>query len=80
MRKHYLISGGKHPAPTGDLAAGDMVKVALNPDDWKAMQSGHGEWNDLMAEVSICMYKTCVCERCSVNGRLAQMVESSLSV
>ena len=46
------MSGGKRPAPTSDLAAGDMVKVALDPDDWKAMQSGHGEWNDLMAEVS----------------------------
>ena len=55
--KMLPLSGGKRPAPTGDLAAGDMVKVALDPDDWKAMQSGHGEWNDLMAEVSfVCIH------------------------
>ena len=37
----------------GGLAAGDHVKVELDPDVWKRMQEGHGEWNDRMAEVTI---------------------------
>ena len=36
-----------------ELAAGDHVKVELDPDVWKRMQQGHGEWNDRMAEVII---------------------------
>ena len=35
------------------LAAGDRIKVELNPDVWKVMQEGHGGWNDLMSVVCL---------------------------
>lgn len=36
------------------FAAGDRIKVELDPDVWRAMQDGHGGWNELMAMVSTC--------------------------
>ena len=33
------------------FAAGDVVKVELDPDVLKLLQEGHGGWNDLMFEV-----------------------------
>ena len=40
------------PQNEQDFAAGDMVKVELDPDIWKYLQEGHGGWNDLMNMVS----------------------------
>ena len=34
------------------FAAGDRIKVVLNPDVWKLLQEDHGGWNDLMSVVS----------------------------
>jgi E3 ubiquitin-protein ligase mind-bomb len=47
---HLPILGGEPRVHCEDLAAGDNVKVELDPDVWKRMQQGHGEWNDRMAE------------------------------
>lgn len=35
------------------FAAGDVVKVELDPDVLKLLQEGHGGWNDLMFEVKM---------------------------
>lgn len=61
----YMYVGGERPAPTDDdLAVGDQVKVTLDPDVWKRMQQGHGEWNDLMAEVNqLYNVDLCMCDR-----------------
>ena len=43
------------PAPSQGqslLASGDNVRVQLDVDVFKAMQEGHGGWNDSMTEVS----------------------------
>ena len=49
----HVCKGGEPRVHCEDLAAGDNVKVELDPDMWKRMQQGHGEWNDRMAEVNI---------------------------
>ena len=52
----HVIKGGEPRVHSEELAAGDHVKVELDPDVWKRMQQGHGEWNDRMAEVIVwCM-------------------------
>lgn len=42
-----------------DIASGDLVRVQLEVDVFKAMQQGHGGWNDQMVEVQtpsfVCM-------------------------
>ena len=49
-----LDSGDPYDPPRDTLlAAGDRIKVELNPDVWKTMQEGHGGWNELMAAVNI---------------------------
>ena len=35
------------------LASGDNVRVQLDVDVFRAMQEGHGGWNESMAEVSL---------------------------
>lgn len=35
------------------LVSGDNVRVQLDIDVFKAMQDGHGGWNESMAEVSL---------------------------
>ena len=35
-----------------ELAAGDRIKVELDPDVWRMLQDGHGGWNEQMAIVS----------------------------
>ena len=46
-------SGAPYEPPKGTmLAAGDRIKVLLDPDVWKRMQEGHGGWNELMSMVS----------------------------
>ena len=49
----HVCKGGEPRVHCEDLAARDNVKVELDPDVWKRMQQGHGEWNDRMAEVNI---------------------------
>ena len=45
--------GAEYEPPKGTLlAAGDRIKVELDPDVWKRMQEGHGGWNELMSVVS----------------------------
>ena len=34
------------------------MRVSLDADVFKALQEGHGGWNDQMAQVSVCV---CVC-------------------
>lgn len=41
------------PPEKKDLVAGDMVRVELDVEVFKALQQGHGGWNDAMVEVSI---------------------------
>lgn len=46
-----------------DVASGDLVRVQLEVDVFKAMQQGHGGWNDQMVEVQrsfICLHVSCV--------------------
>ena len=48
-----IIAGAPYEAPSQTtFAAGDRIKVDLNPDVWKRLQEGHGGWNDIMASVS----------------------------
>ena len=61
----FVIVGAPYEPPReGEFAAGDSVKVELDPDVWKLMQNGHGGWNDLMGMVrlSVCrnMVVTCI--------------------
>ena len=54
----FVIVGAPYePLREGEFAAGDTVKVELDPDVWKLMQNGHGGWNDLMGMVrlSLCV-------------------------
>ena len=39
------------PGPE-DICTGDLVRVELDADIFKAMQEGHGGWSDPMLEVS----------------------------
>ena len=39
-------------AGQGLLVSGDNVRIQLDVDVFKAMQDGHGGWNDSMADVS----------------------------
>ena len=41
------------PPMERDFAAGDKIKIELDPDVWKLMQEGHGGWNDLMTMVGV---------------------------
>lgn len=51
----YLCAGSMYtPLDSGELSAGDAVRVELDPDVFKVTQQGHGGWNDGMAEV--CVY------------------------
>ena len=53
----FVIVGAPYePSREEEFAAGDSVKVELDPDVWKLMQNGHGGWNDLMSMVrlSVC--------------------------
>ena len=44
--------GGSVPNDTsGDIAAGDTVRVDLDLETVKLLQEGHGGWDDTMAEV-----------------------------
>ena len=61
----FVIVGAPYgPSSEGEFAAGDSVKVELDPDVWKLMQNGHGGWNDRMSMVrlSVCrnMVVSCV--------------------
>lgn len=47
-----LIGAPYKPQRESDFAAGDRVKVELDPDVWRLMQEGHGGWNDLMTVVN----------------------------
>ena len=50
-----IITGAPYqdaPPVTQKLASGDNVRVQLDIEVFKAMQEGHGGWNDQMAEVS----------------------------
>ena len=47
----FSIGAAYKPPRETVLAAGDRIKVELNPDIWKIMQEGHGGWNDLMSVV-----------------------------
>ena len=38
------------------LASGDNVRVQLDVDVFRAMQEGHGGWNESMGEVSFVAY------------------------
>ena len=38
------------PGPQ-DISTGDLVRVELEADIFKAMQEGHGGWSDPMLEV-----------------------------
>lgn len=50
----HFIAGAPHEPPSEvEFAAGDRVRVELDPDVWKLMQDGHGGWNDLMSMVSV---------------------------
>ena len=56
-----VIAGAPYEPPReGEFAAGDTVKVELDPDVWKLMQNGHGGWNDLMGNVRLSMCKNLV--------------------
>ena len=41
-----------------DIHSGDLVRVQLDVELFKAMQEGHGGWNDQLVEVCVCV---CVC-------------------
>ena len=50
----FVIAGAPYePLKEGEFAAGDSVKVELDPDVWKLMQNGHGGWNDRMSMVRL---------------------------
>ena len=38
------------------LAAGDNVRVELEVEIFKMMQDGHGEWDQQLLDVSVCIY------------------------
>ncbi len=40
---------------THNLTAGCKVRIALDVEVFKQMQTGHGGWNDQMADVSPCV-------------------------
>ena len=48
---NFFLGAPYEPPQKTVLAAGDRIKVELNPDVWKVMQEGHGGWNDLMSVV-----------------------------
>ena len=41
-----MLQGGSYI-----LTAGDLVRVQLDVEVFKALQQGHGGWNDAMVEV-----------------------------
>ncbi len=62
------------PAPASNpehISAGDLVRVELEPDVFKAVQEGHGGWNELMLEVCVCV---CERERVCVSARVCVCV------
>ena len=51
---HLCDVGAPYVPPTErEFAAGDTVKVELDPEVWKMLQEGFGGWNDYMATVSM---------------------------
>jgi len=55
-----MFAGAAAPRPDvttkegqGLLASGDNVRIQLDVDVFKAMQDGHGGWNESMADVSV---------------------------
>lgn len=46
------IGAPYEPPKETQFAAGDQIKVELDPDLWREMQMGHGGWNEAMAMVS----------------------------
>ena len=52
----HCIGAPYEPLKEVEFAAGDSVKVELDPDVWKLMQNGHGGWNDLMSMVRLSVH------------------------
>ena len=53
----FVIAGAPYePLKEGEFAAGDSVKVELDPDVWKLMQNGHGGWDDIMGMVRLSVH------------------------
>ena len=50
---------GAYPGPPADVpeqimfAAGDKVKISLDQEAFRAMQDGHGGWNEKMNQVCV---------------------------
>ena len=55
--------GGSVPTDmSGDIVAGDTVRVDLDLEMVKLLQEGHGGWDDAMAEVCTYTYiLLCLC-------------------
>ena len=52
VRVGLHVSGAPYEPPKHrEFAAGDRVKVELDPEVWQLLQNGHGGWNDMMAMV-----------------------------
>lgn len=48
--------GGGGGGESGEIKSGDQVRVQLDVEVFKALQEGHGGWNDDMIQVRLYLY------------------------